>query len=193
MTLYDDLELSPECTLDDIKQQYRLLASRYHPDRGGDEERFKRIKFAYEVLSDPVRRKQYDENKTTFVSMDIHNEAKDRLAKLFFGLIPNFDCRNGNLLDTMRAEINANIASVNDSITLNNTYIDNLNVVKDKIKLKNPTEENMILSFVEQHLGTRARDKDFFEYQLKVLDYTLQMLDQYNYGFLELPDTPEPS
>ena len=65
MTLYDELELSPSCSMEDIKQQYRTLASVHHPDKGGDEERFKRIKFSYEVLSDSARRKQYDETKTT--------------------------------------------------------------------------------------------------------------------------------
>ena len=75
MTLYDDLELQPDCSFEDIKHQYRTLAKKHHPDLGGDAEVFKRIKFAYEVLSDPDRRKQYDETKTTTGSINIRIEA----------------------------------------------------------------------------------------------------------------------
>ena len=62
MNLYDELELSKDCTSEEIKQKYRLLAQIYHPDKAvfGDEEKFKRIKLAYETLSDPVKRAEYD-------------------------------------------------------------------------------------------------------------------------------------
>lgn len=61
---YDMLEVSSEASLDDIKRAYRRLARQYHPDMNpGDktaEERFKLLGEAYEVLSDPERRSQYE-------------------------------------------------------------------------------------------------------------------------------------
>lgn len=45
---------------DEIKQAYRKLASKHHPDRGGDTVRFQEIQEAYSVLSDPVKKQQYD-------------------------------------------------------------------------------------------------------------------------------------
>jgi DnaJ family protein A protein 2 len=43
-----------------IRKAYRKLARQHHPDRGGDPEKFKQIQNAYDVLSDPEKRKAYD-------------------------------------------------------------------------------------------------------------------------------------
>lgn len=63
-SLYDTLEVKKDASDDEIKKAYRKLARKYHPDaNGGDkgaEERFKEVQQAYDVLSDPDKRKQYD-------------------------------------------------------------------------------------------------------------------------------------
>ncbi len=63
--LYDILGVARTASADELKRAYRKLAKRYHPDvNPGDkasEERFKELSAAFEVLSDPKRRKLYDE------------------------------------------------------------------------------------------------------------------------------------
>lgn len=59
---YNILGVERSATTEDIKRAYRKLAHRYHPDKaGGDEEKFKQVNAAYQVLSDDAKRARYDQ------------------------------------------------------------------------------------------------------------------------------------
>ncbi len=61
---YEILNVSRDASLDEIKSSYRKLAKKYHPDLNPNdkeaEKKFKEINEAYEVLSDPEKRRRYD-------------------------------------------------------------------------------------------------------------------------------------
>lgn len=64
---YQVLGVNRDASAPEIKRAYRRLAHQHHPDKtGGDEEKFKRINEAYEVLSDAGKRSQYDQFGRTF-------------------------------------------------------------------------------------------------------------------------------
>ena len=66
-SLYEALGLTPRATEHEVRLSFRRLAMIWHPDRNRDDpvtasQRFKSISHAYTVLTDPVRKKEYDDS-----------------------------------------------------------------------------------------------------------------------------------
>jgi curved DNA-binding protein len=61
---YQTLGIEKNATASDIKQAYRRLANQHHPDKGGDQAKFKDIASAYETLGNPDKRAAYDNGHT---------------------------------------------------------------------------------------------------------------------------------
>jgi len=60
MDYYSILGISKNASQDEIKKAYKKLAMKFHPDRGGDTQKFQEISQAYDTLGDQHRRAQYD-------------------------------------------------------------------------------------------------------------------------------------
>jgi molecular chaperone DnaJ len=58
---YEALGVAKGASADEIKKAFRRAAVQHHPDRGGDEAKFKEINEAYEILKDPSKRQRYDQ------------------------------------------------------------------------------------------------------------------------------------
>lgn len=80
--LYELLEVSPSASSDEIKRAFRKKSLVHHPDKGGDPENYKKINGAYEILSDPEKRKIYDDaGEDGFKNSG--NMSEDVLSKMF--------------------------------------------------------------------------------------------------------------
>jgi curved DNA-binding protein len=60
MDYYSTLGVPKNADAKSIKHAYKKLASKHHPDKGGDEAEFKKVQSAYETLSNPQKRQEYD-------------------------------------------------------------------------------------------------------------------------------------
>ncbi len=90
---YALLGVSKTSTPDEISSAHKKLARQHHPDKGGDQKLFTQIQTAYEVLSDPVKRAEYDNpnpfaGATPFPSrfQDFHDFGSDVVIELQISL-----------------------------------------------------------------------------------------------------------
>jgi DnaJ homolog subfamily A member 2 len=84
--LYETLEIDKNATPKEIKKAYFRLSKLHHPDKGGEEHKFKEISAAYEILSDPEKRKSYDQYGLEGVDDEGGAAARgEDLFSMFFG------------------------------------------------------------------------------------------------------------
>ena len=90
MNHYETLGVDKTATQAEIKKAYRKLSMQYHPDKGGDEERFKQVAQAYGVIGDEHKRRQYDQQQANpfanFNNMDgMDGNFSDLFNQFFSG------------------------------------------------------------------------------------------------------------
>jgi len=84
--LYETLGVEKDATKKDIRKAYMKLSRTHHPDKGGDEHKFKEISAANEILSDETSRAKYDKYGLEGVSGDdVGSAGGEDLFSMFFG------------------------------------------------------------------------------------------------------------
>ena len=184
MNPYTELDVSPDASLDTIKQQYRTLAQMHHPDKGGDEDIFKRIKLAYEILSDPIRRKHYDITGETATS-NVKNEAVEKIVQILLHVVPKFNPDQDNLILIVEMETRTILESVFKDISVAEKHIVNLEKVSEKIRIK--TEgENLLNGLVVNQIRQKRQELVTFQHRVRVCNFVLEILKDYEYGLRNL-------
>lgn len=187
-SLYDDLELSPKATAKAIEKAYKRLARIHHPDRNiGDaaaEERFKEVQRAYEVLSDPDRRRRYDldgtiDDKPKTVDHELANAIGILSAKLLEAMTRG-DCKMMNvkalMLESIARERNAAAGHVLRLQRCREQFA----VLVGRWSRKNEGDPVMD-DIVDQHL--RNLDDKIHQGQIaaKRFDKAVEILEQHDY------------
>jgi DnaJ-class molecular chaperone len=103
---YKLLEVSPSATQEEIQKSYRKLARKYHPDLNPDDksaqQKFKDIQHAYDVLSEPEKRRMYDQVGPDFEKMGPRGGAGGGFEDIFGGAGPGGFQFDGDLGDIFR-------------------------------------------------------------------------------------------
>jgi len=187
MNLYDELELEPNCTPEEIKQKYRVLAQIYHPDKAvfGDEEKFKRVKLAYEVLSDPIKRAQYDSTGKYNTDLDIRNEAISRLNNMVAQYTNHMNPEFDDLILKMKVDINQTEMGVHNQILTNEANITRFLLIAERIRLKQQGE-NILKSFVEARIEQIKNEIISCKRTLQVFKLMLEILGDYHYSLNDI-------
>jgi curved DNA-binding protein CbpA len=180
-SLYDELELPKTCTSEEIKQKYRILAQLHHPDKGGDVEKFKRMKLAYEVLSDPIKREHYDSTGDHYNDINIDSEVMGRLAFMVSQFVQHINPEFDDLILKMKIEIRALQQLTTNAIVECNDLIAKFNIISKKIRLKKEGE-NLLKLVVDKKVLGLHNEVINHKRGLIVFARMLEVLDDYHYS-----------
>ena len=114
---YQILGVSENASQDEIKKAYRKLAVEHHPDKGGDENKFKKISEAYDTIGDENKRSQYDnQRRNPFAGMggggfnpfdmfnQMHSQRKrtvpDKIVEIVVGAVESYKGSEKNITYT---------------------------------------------------------------------------------------------
>lgn len=143
LTPYEVLGIEPCATLKEIKAAYRILSKEYHPDKGGDAEKFQRLQNAYDVLSNPERRARYDQTGRTDESAATPEKVKAYLRQTM-NIVIEATRNDGttddpcweNILGKMLMSLVAGRVPLNSNITSAKRKLDRTNQLIKRFKLK---------------------------------------------------------
>jgi len=104
MDHYSTLGVNKDASAQEIKSAYRNLAKEHHPDAGGNQEKFQQISNAYETLSNPDKRAEYNvygdnpqpRGQPRYSSHHVHINPEDMFANFFAGGRNPFGGRHGH-------------------------------------------------------------------------------------------------
>jgi curved DNA-binding protein CbpA len=181
MNPYDELGLPKNCTADEIKQKYRILAQTHHPDKGGDEEKFKRIKQAYEILSDPIKRAEYDSTGQYNQPVSIRDEAITRLRNMISTHTQKINPEFDDLILQMKVDIYDTEKKVKEEIQTCEKDIKKFTTISERIKLKQEGE-NILKYFVEEKIKQAENQIVFLQRILDIFKMMLDILENYHYN-----------
>ena len=185
-----ELEVSIDATDEEIKIQYRAMAMIHHPDKGGDEEKFKRIKEAYEILSDPVRRKAYEISGDAETNLHLRNAALDHISQMMGQIVPQFNSEADDLFAIMRHEVNNIRQGMIENTNVCVGYMANLQKVIARVNAKHD-KQNIMLEILQKQIDFRIREHEDFTQRIKICDLEIEILKDYEYGLIERIQLPE--
>jgi hypothetical protein len=106
---------------------------------------------------------------------------------MLFSIVPNFNPENDNLIAIMTNEVISVKNGVMQNIDSCNNHLQKLSRVIERLSIKT-ADENIILQFLEKHVEIRKQENLELKRRLEVCDVVIEILKDYEYGLISLPD-----
>ena len=183
--LYEILGISSNATLEDIKFAFKQKAKIYHPDipETGDEKQFILIKKAFDILSNPSTKKQYD--KTGYVQQD----KEDLIANAYHVIsvsLQEFIKQNNienriNILDLM---VKNCVSKINNFKKMLDTLEKKrmlMVILKRRFRKKKSDGNNQFQSIINELLQSIKEEMAQLQSQIEIYKYVKKILTEYDY------------
>lgn len=182
--LYETLGVGRGASAEEIKRGYRKKAMRSHPDRGGTKEAFHAVQKAYEVLSDPARKGNYDRTGDDQPRVDsIDGRAVSELGNLIVQAIERSgDPERADLLGEIKSSINVALAQAHESISGMKKRIDKFERCAKRAKRKK-AGANLIEQMMIGQANILRNAILLAEDRIAVGEKMLEVLAEYSYEY----------
>ncbi len=169
MNPYEVLNVPEDADKKTIRKAYQKAAREAHPDKGGDNDDMVEINAAYRLLSDPEKRKRYDETGDDGIGraeMTFEQHVRNVLLQMFAQAVQ----KPGNLLERAREGFEEAVDSLEGQRRQLEDAIEQLRGRRTKIKVKKKDAENVAhmiidnqIAKAEQNIASIDRDREILE------------------------------
>ncbi len=184
MSLYDDLGVASTASAATVKAAHRAAAKRDHPDRGGDRHRFDRIQRAYDVLSDPERRRRYDE--TGLYDESPENAEEQEGLGLVQRLVTEIlygpaDLAQLDLIGTALAAAKAGREKAAGGVAATERNLERLAMVRGRLERRSTEGADSIAALLDHQERELHLNLPKIARALRVHDRAIALLQDYSY------------
>jgi len=188
--LYSQLGISRGASNDEIKQAYRGLAKKSHPDHSGAQDEFIKINKTYIVLSNPEKRNKYDRDGT--VDDESVNNQQAQILEIIAQTLKEalqivvIEGKEIDILDHLKKNIQTRILNCQLHVKQGKSHVKKLEKVISKFSVKGD-KPNYIANIITAQINDFRRNMENSNKMIINLQLALTMLEDYIYHFEQLP------
>lgn len=183
MTLYDDLGVPKDIDTEKIKSIFRTRAKETHPDKGGDPAQFRNLVRAYNILSDPDKRRRYDngENPESInQSNSAEHQALGMVYTIFNSIIDqDIDLTHSNLFEIMQSAIKSNQENIKNHRTAAKIKIEKYQNILNRIKKNDKSQ--CFIDILQDKIKKSNGQIIEMDTNLKICDIALKLIEGCGY------------
>jgi organic radical activating enzyme len=191
-TLYKTLGIKDTASPEQIKKAYRKKVKKHHPDVGGDPELFNKIQEAYDILSDPEKRKAYDTtgtitNEPNYDLQEAVSLVVDKIKMKIDSLENDILLTKGGMLLDILVSIKEEIKEKERNIEYEKERIRLLKILNKRMKTKRRNQINAAREAMDQLIDHCKNGIESCKLRIKILSKALKIA---GYLTLELDIDP---
>lgn len=181
MSHYETIGVHETATAEEIKKAYRERSKELHPDANdGDDKGFAKLAKAYEVLSNPERRKKYDDT-----GIDTENNEVEQVNSIIAGLTLAFlehapSVKTESLTDFIKKQAKEQLNNAKSAITKSEKEIERAENAKNRV-VRKELGHNLILSVFENKISEARTAIARHNEAILLFGKVLEEIESYSY------------
>lgn len=180
---YEVLGVSQDATEEQIREAFRKLAIKHHPDKGGDAAEFHRITDAHRVLSNPESRKDYDEHGFQVSDPKNPEEIAIRIIlDMFTGAIDafvnsNFSTSDTNIVASVKGTIDRAVMQCREKVHDSENRIKKLGKLGERFIIKKNSGLSSVMTIIKAKTKLEENQIDSMNRQIIVFQKAAEVIE----------------